>query len=232
MTRVDGILDRVTSLANELKLAEAFKLGRCPICALLQADEFQELCQWVGGNVTDKGNRRRLDEAGGFCNYHFWLLREIHSPQSGSRVNDYIVAKFLDLLRKDSNGSGQVRAQWLRNAAEKCPLCIYLTRREARHIRAFVGWLEQPSYWRTYENSRGVCLPHLLCCQPLMGDKSLRRRLDDFESVQIERRQKEMRELVRKFESGQRWEISPGEWDAYKRVVEKLVGRKGTANPR
>jgi hypothetical protein len=54
--------------------------------------------------------------------------------------------------------------------------------------------------------------------------------MDHFQSAQIERLQKEMRELVRKFGSGQRWEISPDEWDAYKRIIEKLVGRKGTAN--
>ena len=213
------------------EFAKALESGRCPVCALLQADEFQELCRWVGGNVADEGNRRRLDEAGGFCNYHFWLLCEIHSPQSGSLVNNYIAAKFLDLLREESNGGGQVRAQWLRNAAEKCPLCIHLARREAQHVHAFVDWLEQPPSWQAYENSRGLCLPHLLHCQPLMGNESLRRQLDHFQSAQIEHLQKEMRELVRKFESGQRWEISPDEWDACKRMVEKLVGRKGTANP-
>ena len=205
--------------------------GRCPICALLQADEFQELCRWFGGDVADEGNRRRLDEAGGFCNHHFWLLGEIHSPQSGSLLNDYIAAKFLDLLRNESNGGGQIRAQWLRNATEKCPLCIHLARREAQHVHAFVDWLEQPSSWQAYENSRGLCLPHLLHCQPLMGNESLRRRLDHFQSAQIEHLQKEMRELVRKFESGQRWEISPDEWNACRRIIEKLVGRKGTANP-
>jgi hypothetical protein len=63
-----------------------------------------------------------------------------------------------------------------------------------------------------------------------MGNESLRRRLDHFQSAQIEHLQKEMRELIRKLESGQRWEISPNEWDACKRIVEKLVGRKGTAN--
>ncbi len=230
MNQVDGILNRISGLANELKLAEAFKSGQCPICALLQADEFQELCQWVGGNVADKGNRQRLDEAGGFCNHHFWLLCEIHSPRSGSLLNDYLAAKFLDSLRKESNGGGPARAQWLRNAVEQCPLCSQLARREAQHIHAFVEWLEQPLSWPAYENSRGLCLAHLLQCQPLMGNEPLRKRLDHFQSAQIEHLHIEMRELIRKLESGQRWAISPDEWDACKRMVEKLVGRKGSAN--
>jgi hypothetical protein len=231
MVQADDIPDRVSAIAGELKLAEACKSGRCPICFLLKGDEFKELCQWVGGSVADENNRRRLDEAGGFCNYHFWLLCEIHSPQSGSVVNEYIAAKLLDSLRKESNGGGQIRAQWLRIAAEKCPLCIHLANCEAQHVHAFVTWLEQPPSWGRYENSRGLCLPHLLLCQPLLGNKSLRRRLDHFQAAQFGHLQLEMRELVRKFESGQRWEITPDEWFACKRVVEKLVGRKGAPFP-
>src|ERR1017187_5476077 len=72
---------------------KAVQSGHCPICFLLQQDEFHRVCRWVGGDIADEGNRRGLDEAGGFCNWHFWLLNEIHSPQSGSGVDDYIAAR-------------------------------------------------------------------------------------------------------------------------------------------
>jgi len=231
MVQADDMLDRLSGLANELKLAEAFKSGRCPICYLLQGDEFHELCRWVGGNVADEGNRQRLDVAGGFCNYHFWLLGEIHSPQSGSLVNDYVAANFLDPLRNLSTGGGGTFAQWLRNVAEHCPLCIHLIAREATHLRALADWLNEPPSWREYENSRGLCLPHLVRLQALIDDPMLRKQLTCAQVVQVGRLLKEMRDFARQFEAGQRWEISHDEWKAWERLVEKLVGRKGTPFP-
>ena len=210
------------------KLVEAFKSSRCPICSLLQDDEFQELCHWVGGNVADGDNRRKLDSVGGFCNYHFWQLKEIHSPQSGSLVNDYVVTKFLDALRNLSTGEECAHSHWLQSVTEHCPLCIHIASREAIHLRALADWLNKSIAWREFENSRGLCLPHLVRLQALIDDQMLRKQLTCAQVAQVVRLQKEMRDFVRQFDAGQRWEISHDEWKAWERAIEKLVGRKGT----
>jgi len=218
--------------ATGSELTKAIKSGHCPICALLRDDEFHELCRWVGDNVADEGNRQRLDTAGGFCNYHFWRLRKIHSPLSGSLVNDFVAAKFLDSLRNSASGNGLAHAQWLRNVVKQCPLCAHLQGREVIHLRALANWLNEPPAWQEYENSRGLCLPHLVRLQPLIDKPMLRNQLVCTQIVQVERLRKEMRDFMRQFENGQRWEISHDEWKAWERVIEKLVGREGTPFPR
>ena len=97
---------------------QAVRSGRCPICFLLRREAFAELSRWVGGDVADSDNRRRLDEAGGFCNVHFWLLMELHSPQSGALVNGYIMGRVLERLEQPGWQGWEAQAAWLQSAAE------------------------------------------------------------------------------------------------------------------
>jgi hypothetical protein len=210
---------------------EAVHSGRCPVCYLLRRDEFDELRRWVGGDVADDRNRLRLDEAGGFCNCHFWLLAELHSPQSGSCVNDYLVTRLIERLRDPARQDWREQAAWLREAASRCPLCARLRTCETTHVRAFLGWLSDGVAWPQYAESRGFCLPHLLRCQALVQDQSLREQLNRAQAAQTERLQREMRELARKLAAGRRREVSRDEWVAWARATEKFVGRRGLAPP-
>jgi hypothetical protein len=217
--------------AAPAKLLEAVRSRHCPICFLLRQDEFDEMCRWVGGNVADEKNRARLDAAGGFCNHQVWLLSELHSPNSGSKVNDHVAAHLLPRLGVPAGSNGNAPLDWLRRAAAQCPLCEHLREREAAHLRTFVDSLAQGRSWSEYEPSRGLCLPHWLRAQATVGDESFRRRLAQVQAAQIERLQTEMRACVSKLESGRRWEISRDEWAACARTTEKLVGRKGVLPP-
>ncbi len=206
---------------------EALHSGRCPVCFLLRQDEFEELRRWVGSGVDDPQNRHRLDEAGGFCNAHFWLLRELHSPQSGSRVNEYLATRLLDWLRDPDRQDWSAQSVWLRQATALCPLCVRLDACETAHVRAFVAWLSESVAWSEYAESRGLCVPHLLRCQSVIQDPALRQHLHQAQAAQIERLQHEMRELVRKLAAGRRWDASRDEWLAWERATEKFVGRSG-----
>jgi hypothetical protein len=185
------------------------------------------LSHWVGGNVDAPQNRQRLEEAGGFCNGHFWQLNQFHSPQSGSLVNAFIAARLLQSLRNPAGNDGQAQATWLRVAAIRCPVCVHLRGREAAHVRTFLAWLADAQAWAEYEVSQGLCLPHSLRCQGLVQDPALRDRLSKVQVVQVERLQNGMRALVQKLAAGQRWEVSRDEWAAWERTTEKLVGRSG-----
>jgi hypothetical protein len=213
--------------AEAVAWREAVHSGRCPVCFLLRREEFSELRHWVGGDVANPENRRRLDEAGGFCNGHFWLLTELHSPQSGALVNDYIAAKVLERLRDPGWQGWEAQAAWLLGATEHCPVCARLRAFEGAHVRDLVTRLGDGAAWTEYVGSRGLCLPHLLYCLAVAEDKPLRERLVAAQAAQVERLRVEMRGLVRKLEGGQRWEATRDEWAAYERATEKLVGRSG-----
>ena len=137
--------------------------GRCPVCFLLRRDKFDELSRWVGGDVADQQNRQRLEQAGGFCNSHFWLLNELHSPQSGARLNDFIATRLVGALRDCADDDRQAQVAWLREAATRCPVCARLRACEATHVRAFVAWLSDSVAWAEYQPNHGACACHTCC---------------------------------------------------------------------
>ena len=204
---------------------EALDSGCCPVCATLRHDEFQKLCHWVGANVADANNRQALDAAGGFCNYHFWRLSEVHSPHSGSLLHDFVAERLVAALRRVARPIGDAPAGWLRRAARECPLCVHLRGCETRNLASFAEWLSDLRNRQRCLDSRGLCLPHWLRCERLVADADLRAELEQAFLRQLRHLQTEMREYVRKFDGGQRWEVTPAEAHAWMRAVEKLVGR-------
>jgi len=110
-------------------------------------------------------------------------------------------------------------------------LCAHVRTCESTHVRAFVGWLSNSGVWPQYPESRGLCLPHLLRCQAMVQEESLRERLNEAQAAQIERLRREMRGLDRKLAAGQRWEVAHDEWAAWERATEKFVGRRGLIPP-
>jgi hypothetical protein len=214
------------------RFAEALESGHCPVCAALRQDEFDELCRWVGGNVADQENHRRLDVAGGFCNHHFWLLARFHSPHSGSLLHDYVVKRLRQaLLSAPAGTDAEAVMEWLRRATDQCPICSHLATCEARQVTAFADWMRDDVAWPRYIESRGLCGPHLLRCQARIADPALRQRLLEAQTRQLVRLQAEMRTNVKKFEAGRRWDITQDEDAAWRQAIEKLVGRVGLQKP-
>jgi hypothetical protein len=211
--------------------SEALDSGHCPVCAALRHDEFEELCRWVGGNVADANNRRALDAAGGFCNHHIWLLGKIHSPHSGSLLNDFLVARLLRALRDSAVAGEQAAAEWLGRARAKCPICSRLAAREALHVAAVVEWFAEGDGWPRYTASRGLCVPHFARCLALKADAVFRQRLTNALEQQLQRLQTDMREYVRKFDGGLRRTLTRAEANAWAEAAEKLIGRANVWAP-
>ena len=93
--------EEVTMAIGEVAVwQKAVRSQRCAVCFALSQEEFKELADWVGLGLDDPGNRQRLDESDGVCNGHFWLLKELHSPQSGAVMNDEIAGRLLARLRE------------------------------------------------------------------------------------------------------------------------------------
>jgi hypothetical protein len=213
------------------RFEEALAAGHCPICACLRRDEFNELCRWVGGNTQDETNRWQLEAAGGFCNHHSWLLMGIHSPRSGSLLNDFMVARLFRELKSTTAPGEHAAAAYLRRARDECPFCAHLATCEACHLDAFVRCVRDADAWRRYAESCGLCVPHFVCCLALEPDVVFQERLKDALEQQFQRLQADMREYVRKFDNGQRWTISRPETNAWVQAAEKLVGRPNIRTP-
>lgn len=80
----------------EQKIIEAFSSGRCPLCHLLRQDEFNILCEWVGecgdSDIISEHSKKLL-EADGFCNHHFWLFHDMCSAYGSAAIAGRLLEK-------------------------------------------------------------------------------------------------------------------------------------------
>ena len=117
---------------GKTKLVDAFLSGRCPICSLLQQDEFDYLCHWVG--VSDEKDRAseervRLLKSKGFCNYHFWEFERISGFYGSAEIGLGLVEKIIDILRRKENGT-QFSGLLEHFRDLDCPLCADMKEKE------------------------------------------------------------------------------------------------------
>src|SRR5262245_53249337 len=162
-------------------LVEACREPGCPICRLLERAARSDLDALIYERVNDLETRRALRASWGLCNWHTWLLPEIHSSASGAaivyadvlrvcidrmRQHDRVrsrVAAFLDRL-----GLGRAWARYrsrvvaLYDARPACPVCARGAAAESGYLDTLLALLSDPQLAAAYEQSHGLCLPHLL----------------------------------------------------------------------
>jgi len=205
------------------KIIESFSSGRCPVCALLQEDEYNYLCHWVGASGEKykySDERFRLLKLNGFCNYHFWRLERINTYYGSARICVGLIEKIIDDLQNQKDRLGA-----------NCPVCEDLKANESEHIKELISLLDSRDNRRRYAEGWGVCIPHLMKALTYTNsDNHLASFLVKTEKKQLERVKVNALELIRKRHSSLRWQQTDDEKNSWFRAIEKLVGRRGQKN--
>jgi len=212
------------------KIADTFLNNRCQICALLQKDEFDIFCKWVGVSDEKFGltkERARLLKSRGFCNYHFWQLTQINSNDGIAVICDGLIEKIANILRKEKV-SRLLPALVKYRHGRHCPICDDLKKAEITYIKKFIALLD--SNKSQYEKKYGLCIPHLIQIAAYAKDSSLIRFLLDTEIKQLERLKTNAANFVYKKKKMLRGELTHDEKTSWFFAVEKLAGRQGTAD--
>jgi len=208
------------------KIIESFSSGRCPICALLRQDEFDNICEWVG--VSDAKYRKAekrvsLVKSKGFCNYHFWEFENISRDAGSAEMSLELIEQLATFLRANKSSVSETHKDRI-----TCPVCSGLKEKQHEYLKALVSLLGTTDNRKKYADEWGLCYPHLLKILSYVKDPSLREFLLDTELEQLKRVKSNAMELVRKKYSPLRWERTDDEKASYFRAIEKLVGRRGT----
>jgi len=195
-------------------LLEALEEG-CPICFLIKKAVGGFMDNFLYECVNDTGTRQEIKAAQGFCNRHAWQLRKLGDGFGQAIVYHNLMEDALKLI--------------VSPAAPK-EICIFCKQEkdvQERYISQFKESFDDPEFSHHYQNSFGLCLPHLLVLLKSCKDKKISAAARENESAKIKSIIEELKEFERKQDYRFSHEGFGKEGDAWIRAIEKFIGKEG-----
>lgn len=217
------------------ELQAAYRAAGCPICSLLTKSERRYIDITLYEHVTDVKWRTEVRAARGFCTLHAERVLSIGRSALGASL---VAADILQTLRSELpsqsiGGStlGRLRAAFGANNSlvavlrpqQPCPLCAYLADLGRVYVVALLDDLQTEDGRAQYEQSAGMCVPHLTMAAQ-HGGGGLGHLLDH-QTRKWEQLEAELAEFARKQDYRYREEASGAEADAWQRAWRLLAGR-------
>lgn len=203
-------------------LERALREEGCPLCRRIREAEERWIWNVLYELTGDPEVHERLAASLGVCREHAALLvqvvqtRELVTPTGVARLYETVVAHALaaltDLPRRRKSA---FRAE--------CPLCALAKEAEDRESWFLGELLGDPRFWALYENSDGLCLPHLLEVWARAPEEVRPKLLEDFRA-RLERLLARLREFQRK----ERFDVdelpTPEEVASWREALWRLAG--------
>jgi hypothetical protein len=221
----------------------------CPLCTRQGIASKRALGSLLYEQVTDPQTRRHLLGSRGLCNWHAWMLPEIRDSALGTAL----VYKHLlqDVLKTFPGLAGRrPPSRWQRLVDQMtrrqrkaagpeghrgqtayCPVCRLCRRTERNDARTILTFWAEPEFAQAFNQSTGLCLPHLLgCAEICLGHANLPSVLADH-ARRFRDLIGELEEFIRKRDYRFLREAYGPERDSWKRVLEAFVGQPGVFGP-
>jgi hypothetical protein len=200
----------------------------CALCKLLSRLSYDYAIRFGTTRLRDGERLPGLEAGMGLCNQHLWEVdRNFESPWFADKL-----LEVLGLLpgRLGFDGVAAHTPEELPLDRERCWACHELTRDETNYVAALARLLEQPGFRAFYEQSCGLCLPHVHALTAA-AESEVRAWVLRAESGHWQRLRHDLAELVRKRGPQLRASLTRREDTAPHRCVEKLVGGPGCPWP-
>lgn len=236
-----------TRFITYFDLLDALQEDGCPICRLLIKRTEAYLDSLLYENVNDPGTREVLRKSHGFCNWHAWRATAVSNSELGLAII------YEDLLREQidqfESVAGRLRPRpiwgrlWARlsrkarvahelpilawrRAKSRCPECgIYSPFAEATLIGTILDFMADTEFAAAFENSFGLCLPHLYAAIHLGRDHPHLPQLVELQVRLFRALRWELRDLIRKHDYRYAEEARGAEAGSWRRAVELFVGK-------
>lgn len=207
----------------QTKIIEAFSSDGCPLCVMLQRDEFDRLCFWIAESVKTAQNSQQIKlliEYGGFCNEHFWRLQKVSTPYGIANIGMQLVEDFLQIMKTKGQNCAVVNT--LKN---RCPLCFELDEKQKMYLEELAVMLKNDAHKAGFQKSRGLCIPHYIRILKYINDESLVRFLYETEVKQLEKVKNDAAGFIAKREPPLKWQQTQDEKMSWFRAIEMMAGR-------
>jgi len=207
----------------------------CLLCRLTQENIARYLDTWKYELFTDVDVRKELQRTRGFCNQHTWQLVHMGATLQLAQAYRDIITDLTEQLQNEAgvnNATGLFRRS-LKNGnkrePEQCPACHRKEEAENRYIHTLRQVLLDPDFYRQFEASHGLCLPHFqLSCTLKLPDISSNwlSLLRKAELICLQRLDEQLQELIRKHDYRFKDEARGDEMSSWKRAAGIVAGEE------
>ncbi len=123
--------------------------------------------------MLDPGIRQKLVESMGFCYEHTWQSIDLKLTEALGHAILYqdLVKHVLTTIAENENNSGQQLANALERSSG-CPACRIEEETVERVIDSMAAALRGADFVSEFQQSDGLCLPHLKRLLPKVGPKA------------------------------------------------------------
>lgn len=236
---------------------DALKLeGECLLCALHRKNELSEAERYLGASVMEPDTRIQVN-AKGFCPHHqamlfgmsnrlgHALMLESHLAETRERTakpfaalkkaaRAYSDSSMLDRLKKGQSARRDLDSLALELAAlsHSCIMCDSIDENMDRYLHTFFHLYKTDTEFRNkFNNSKGLCLPHMADLVRLAPEELPAKdvadfitKLTDMETSNLDRMQEDISWFIKKFDYRFVDEPWYNSQDAVERTVNKLRG--------
>ncbi|HUK40799.1 MAG TPA: DUF6062 family protein [Candidatus Acidoferrales bacterium] len=206
-------------ISDEL-FATALRYRVCPVCLILQTKTNDLLCGLQSGAVHDQEIKTLVLSAGGYCHFHFWYLEKLASPAANAHLLENLLKNIENQFLADTSGdaASSFGEGW------RCPVCSCCENWQEKLLAGFADKVGTQDFRVAYENSHGLCLPHLALVLKRLPDSGQRAFLVESSRRQIAALRRELGLLITKWQNKNH--RLGGEKDSPHRGVAKIVGGK------
>jgi GTPase SAR1 family protein len=211
------------------KLPNVSARRSCPICAAQQEALFGFFAHWQYELATKESARRAFTSAGGFCAVHTWQFERIASPSGISIGYAPLLEAAANQLQRLTSASTSEAVQQIGSLIQttaRCPACRVLREVEQAEADKFLQRLSTAAGRADYQQSVGVCLPHLRAILARDGAADAGPLLIAEQVRHFEETAENMHSYALKHEATRRWLQNHDERTAYWRALTQLIGER------
>jgi hypothetical protein len=199
---------------KKLLLSKMKRESRCPICVLVQEEEFSLLSRLQYDVSQNERVRTLIARNGGFCDFHFRQFRKI----ANNRTNALLLLSFIETYRKGAQRSRRIGFP----KHVHCRLCKTLEGYEKKLEVIIARVLNVESDRKLYSKSSGLCFLHEQAVERLLHSSAVRQWLKETKLQQMLRKIPMLEHLATK----SYYDTSAVERGTIACAVETFVGRK------
>lgn len=128
----------------------------CPVCGLIEKRTHQAMDRFLFDSVNDRGLRKKIADAHGFCNFHAHKLKEMGDPLAHA----ILYTDFLDRLSVEMQQNKPKKMQAYHDRKD-CLFCDNARTGEKTYIPVMIEGFHDADFVMQYEKGGLLCAVHL-----------------------------------------------------------------------
>jgi hypothetical protein len=195
-------------------LRERLEYRGCPICHVLDKDEYDFMATLQYQTMKEEKVRQDVVASNGYCNFHFHQMARLASEVGNASLTKELIETEIKGLETGS----------LTREVD-CAVCQYIAEREDFYLGEFKTLLKERSFQKEYEGTDGLCSLHFRNILNSMDEKELCQFLLTTQVMHLKLLRMELETFISKVRSTSRdMGVEKNSWLI---AIEKWVGKRG-----